>query len=289
MDGADHCAAASQAFARAALRVYMAAPKDFVATRKREAAGARAHGDRELANQIAGLRKPTAGADAINRLVHTDHPVLARIVSMGIHLRQAQAALDMSTLTQLRPDREAVLDDALSAIEEVLGQQLSTARAAGVRESFIAAFADEQAQDVALSGMLTRTLSYSGFGEVDLAQATVRTSSGNVLTALIGGQSHEQKAEAGPLGEAAAEQATSAEHRQSQERELKRSREEERSRERAREEAEAHLVQAERELSRSQAEVLQASRLLHAAQQRLNQATAHYEEASKALNETKSE
>ena len=50
----------------------------------------------------------------------------------------------------------------------------------------IAALASEDATRAVLSGQLTRALSYSGFGEVDLSEAVARTSSGSILTVLPG-------------------------------------------------------------------------------------------------------
>src|SRR5699024_2156631 len=42
--------------------------------------------------------------------------------------------------------------------------------------------------EVLASGTLTRSLSYSGFGEVDLSEAAATTSTGVVLTSIPGGR-----------------------------------------------------------------------------------------------------
>jgi hypothetical protein len=48
----------------------------------------------------------------------------------------------------------------------------------------VAALADEGAAAAVSSGQLTRALSYSGFGEVDLSEAVARTTSGAILTVV---------------------------------------------------------------------------------------------------------
>src|SRR5690606_3619287 len=57
-----------------------------------------------------------------------------------------------------------------------------------VRDTGIAALADEAAQEVVGSGTMTRALAYSGFGEVDLSEAAATTSTGVVLTSIPGGR-----------------------------------------------------------------------------------------------------
>ncbi|MBW8173881.1 hypothetical protein K0651_12565 [Ornithinimicrobium sp. Arc0846-15] len=265
------------ALANAAAEIYRAAPQDFVATRKAAAKDARANGDKSLALEITSLRKPTQGADALNRVVHAQHPVLADIAEVGAHLRHAQSAMDTASLTKLRPQRDAVIEETLQAIGGVTDGPLSDALKQSVRDSLIAAFADAAAQEVVLSGMLTRTLSYSGFGEVDVTQAAARTSTGTVLTAIVGGGQSDAD-EAPELDEG-----PDLRQRRAQEAKAQRDREAEQ----ARTSAAKALAEAEREMARAEAEVIQSSRLLHAAQQRLNEASNARDAAAKAVKAAK--
>ena len=70
----------------------------------------------------------------------------------------------------------------------VRAERLSAAAQQDVRATAIAALADERASAAVTSGQLTRALSYSGFGEVDLAEAVARTAGGAILTILPGGR-----------------------------------------------------------------------------------------------------
>ena len=78
-----------------------------------------------------------------------------------------------------------------------------------------AALADAGAAEVALSGTLTRGLSYSGFGEVDVADAVARTSTGVVLTRIEGGARGTWQADAEEGGDS--EEVTPAEEEEADE------------------------------------------------------------------------
>ena len=59
-----------------------------------------------------------------------------------------------------------------------------------MRATAVAALADEGAGTAVSSGQLTRALSYSGFGEVDLSEAVARTASGAILTLVVRDEAH---------------------------------------------------------------------------------------------------
>ena len=186
--GADH--AVEQAVADAARRLYAVPLADFVASRKALAAEAKAAAGPAASKAVLALRKPTLPAWAMNLVPRGDSSALADLVGLGARMRAAQSRLDTATLTSLRGERDAALTeyvDAVAAAAEGEGASLSAAAREELRASAIAALADESASEAVASGQLTRSLSYSGFGEVDLSGAVGVTSSGSVVSVLPGG------------------------------------------------------------------------------------------------------
>lgn len=182
--------AAAEALARAVDAVYAVAPEDFVATRKEQVARLRAEGLREVAKQVGALRKPSVAAAAVNALVRADDPVVEELLDVGARMRHAQSAMDMAALAGLRGERDDLLAAWVAAARtHSPGGGLTAAVEAEVRDTAVAALADAGATEVVTSGSLTRGLSYSGFGEVDVADAVARTSTGVVLTRIDGGRS----------------------------------------------------------------------------------------------------
>lgn len=179
----------------AATRLYAGPPADFVATRTTLVKEARAAGAREAAKAITALRKPGVAAWLLNQLAHAHDRVLTDLADLGTRLRHAQSTLDATALGSLRGERDEALAALVAAAQQVAadhGQQLTAAVAAEVRDTAIAALADEAAQQVLSSGVMTRALAYSGFGEVDLAESAATTSTGVVLTSLRGGRTAAQ-------------------------------------------------------------------------------------------------
>jgi hypothetical protein len=175
----------------AALRtVYAALPDAFMAVRKGLVAQAKGDGDAAGAAAIGRLRKPSTAAWAVNLLAREEPGLVEELVDLGVRMRTAQSRLDTATLTSLRPERDRVVAGVVAAAARLVaeaGRTLSPAAQDDVRGTVVAALADEQASAAVTSGQLTRALSYSGFGEVDLSEAVVRTSSGSILSVVRGG------------------------------------------------------------------------------------------------------
>lgn len=182
VDGAE-----GKALEQAAWEVYGVAPADFVPTRTRWVKELRSRRHRDAAKAVAALRKPSVSAAAINTLVRAGDPVVDRLRDLGTRLRHAQSALDGPGLAGLRGERDEVLQGWVAAAQQHAPGPLTDAAAAEVRDTAVAALADGAATEAALSGTLTRALSYSGFGEVDISDAVARTSTGVVLTRIEGG------------------------------------------------------------------------------------------------------
>ena len=177
--------------AAAAARLYAVPLAEFVASRKSLAASAKAGGDAAAAKEILALRKPTVTAWAMNLASREDSGVIADLVGLGARMRAAQSRLDARVLTSVRGERDATVAAYVEHVAQVAtaaGAALSASGLDEVRASAIAALADESASDALASGQLTRALSYSGFGEVDLAGAVGVTSSGSIMSVLKGGK-----------------------------------------------------------------------------------------------------
>jgi hypothetical protein len=182
------------ALADALARLYAVLPEDFVATRTRLVQEARGDGDAALAKEVGRLRRPTVSAWVVNQVVRRHPDVVTTLHEVGRRLRAAQGQLDAGALHDLRPDRDRLLDDWAAAASDVASEAarpLAPATLDEVRGTVIAALAGDEASAAVASGHLTRALSYSGFGEVDLSEAVVRTSSGAVLGVVAGAGAQE--------------------------------------------------------------------------------------------------
>lgn len=158
----------------AADELYGAEPSGFVARRTELVKAARAAKDRDLATQIAALRRPTVAAWYVNLLARSSSTELDALLDLGATMRQAQAELDMATVASLLPERRERERAALKRLEQALaaeGVAASPVALAEVGGTLTAAVADPAAAAAVRSGCLARSLVYAGFGEVDLSDA----------------------------------------------------------------------------------------------------------------------
>ncbi len=159
-----------------AAELYETPPESFLDRRKELVAEARTAKDRDAVKAIGALRRPTVAAWLVN-LLNRDavgREGLAELVELGVQLRRAQASLAADELRDLgRRRRSRVADLVSRAVElaEAAGHRVGPTIEREVDETLVAAAADEAAAAAVLSGTLTRALSYSGFGEVDLSAA----------------------------------------------------------------------------------------------------------------------
>ena len=185
------------AFAAALRTLYAVPPEEFMAERKRLVAAEKADGDAGVAKEIGTLRKPSLAAWAVNLMAREAPDLVDGLADLGGRMRAAQGRLDTATLTSLRPERDQLLEEVVRTTVQLVadaGRTCSAAAQQDVRATAIAALADEQAMAAVASGQLARTLSYSGFGEVDLAEAVVRTTSGAILSVVRGSGGAERNA-----------------------------------------------------------------------------------------------
>lgn len=158
----------------AADQLYGLAPEEldgFGQRRAELAAQARSDGDRELAGQIAKLRKPVQAAALVNVLVRDQPAALAELSELAHGLRDAHRHLRGSELRKLSERRQQVLGKLTTLARKASRRSVTDSVLDQLRATFEAAIADEAAEQAVLSGRLTGTLSYSGFGAVDIGDA----------------------------------------------------------------------------------------------------------------------
>ena len=147
--------------AGAKAELYQADPEDFTSRRQELVARAREAGETAAAKQIGALRKPTRSAWAVNRLVHADPEVPARLARLADELRQAGPSADGGRIRELTAARSQLVD-------ELTRQAFADTDAppAAVREEVTAtldaALADPEV--AASLGSLVRAAHWAGFG-----------------------------------------------------------------------------------------------------------------------------
>jgi hypothetical protein len=145
----------------------------FTAERNRRAQQLRAI-DRELADAVGTLPKPSASAWLVDQLVREEPDVVGAALALGPGLRQAQASFDREALRELGAARRTALADLADAARRVSaarGRPLSSSIADEVEQTMLAAITDEAAGAAVRSGRLVRALLTVGGDAVDLEGA----------------------------------------------------------------------------------------------------------------------
>jgi hypothetical protein len=132
-------------------RLYGLELDEFTQARNDAAAELRAEGRREEADEIKALRKPTAAAAAVNRLVREQRKDVEQFLAAAAKLRDAQFAGKGDLAAATKAER-----DALSKLTRAAGQ--------AVRQSLEAAAVDDDAAREVLAGRLVQELEPRGFG-----------------------------------------------------------------------------------------------------------------------------
>lgn len=154
--------------------LYALAPGEFTAARNQHAKNAKASGDKDLAEKIARLPKPSVAAWVVNLLARQRPDVVAGVIELGDALRDAQVESDRDKLKELSRKRQELLRSVAAlglSLAGESGQKVAPTAAAEVEQTLQAAMADPDAADAVLSGRLTRTLASTGIEPVDLRDA----------------------------------------------------------------------------------------------------------------------
>jgi hypothetical protein len=143
--------------------LYALPPEEFTAAR---AAAAKA--DKAAAKDINALRKPTVGAWLVNTLARSEPVLLDELLALGPALGDAQRSGQGDALRELGERRRQLIGAVTDKAFGVAGRAATPALRSEVGSTLEAALADPATADAVRSGRLTRTLSYAGFGGVDL-------------------------------------------------------------------------------------------------------------------------
>jgi hypothetical protein len=147
--------------------LYASTLPEFIAARNERVRALRAAGHEGLARQVAAFKKPSAGADAVNRLIRRDQQLGDDIAELGSRLRAAQAAAPVAAeLRALDQERRALVNRARDEARRS-DDGATAATLDHVEQTVWAAVVDAQAAAIVLAGVLVRPLSPGGFGEVD--------------------------------------------------------------------------------------------------------------------------
>jgi hypothetical protein len=155
--------------------LYDAPFEDFTKLRNELAKELRKSGDRAAADEVAGMRKPTRAAWAVNQVARGDRPTISRVLEAGERLRKAQEeALGGGSGAALRKsgadEREAV-GAAVEKAAAVLGGEAGRATLERVRSSLQAAARDDAVRAEIEAGRLTADHEPVGLGSLGSAVA----------------------------------------------------------------------------------------------------------------------
>lgn len=158
----------------AADKLYAGALDEFLAARTALAKQAKEGGDKALAKQITGLRKPTRSAWLVNLVARAEPDRVSELVALGAALQEAQQAMDGDTLRQLSRERRTLIDTLARRAGE-LGRESGHPAPDGaiqeVSQSLQAALGDPAVAEQVRAGRLASAVAYGGFGPDDLASA----------------------------------------------------------------------------------------------------------------------
>jgi len=138
--------------------LYSLTPEEFTAARTAREKEARAQGDRQLAERIHGLSKPSVVAWLANQLVRERADEIGPLLDLGGQLREATAALQGEALRALSQQRHQIvyaLVQQARAIASAAGHRVSEDAARGLEQTLSAALADEAAGQRLAAGRLT--------------------------------------------------------------------------------------------------------------------------------------
>jgi hypothetical protein len=148
--------------------------EEFTATRDARAKELRAQGERDLARDVAALRRPTTAAWAVNQLVRARRDEVEQLLALGAALRDAQGAFAGEELRELNRQQHrviAAIRQRARAVAALAGQRLTEVVGRQVEATLKAGMADPAAADAVRSGLLVSDLESTGFDPVDLTGA----------------------------------------------------------------------------------------------------------------------
>jgi hypothetical protein len=272
--------------AQVADELYGLPPSAFREARDERAGQARAAGDKDLADAIRKLRRPTVSAWLVNRLAREAPAQVDELMELGESLREAQQALAGDRLRELSTRRRrlvAGLVQETRRLAEQAGQPFGASAEREVQETLEAALADPAVAEAVRSGRLTTALSYAGLGasvDVDGAVAVwpEPVEQPRRRPAPAGGREREARPAA---SKRPAREAGAAPRDREQAKAAERARREAEAAERARREAEA----AERNLQDAAEDAREAQAILDEAEREVASAREKQEDLQRQIDE----
>ncbi len=153
-------------------RLYGLPMADFTPTR--DALVKEHKADKAFAAQVRALKKPSLAAWVVNLLVRRDAAQVEQVLSMGEALREAQANLDgdeLRALTRQRRQLTAAVTTQARGMAREEGVKVTQAVADQVEATLTAAMVDAGAATAVRSGLLVASLTATGVGVVEAADA----------------------------------------------------------------------------------------------------------------------
>ena len=155
--------------------LYALSPDDFIERRQQLVAEARQERDRELANKIGKLRRPTRSAWLINLLARQQPDEITALLELGTALQEAQQRMAGDELRKLSTERRQTVDGLARHAVELGREQGYSAPDGAVQEvsqTLQTALGDQEIADLVRAGRLIQAVTYGGgFGSTDLASA----------------------------------------------------------------------------------------------------------------------
>jgi hypothetical protein len=164
---------------QAAEQLYGLPPAEFTRARDERAKELRKSGDREAADAVKALRKPTVAAWALNQLAREREKELGRLLSAGEGLRAAQEELlaggDRSALQKAAAAERELVAELTGAAREIVseaGDRPGAGLDEKVSATLHAAALDEETAEELRAGRLTREReAIGGFGGLTAGSA----------------------------------------------------------------------------------------------------------------------
>jgi hypothetical protein len=147
--------------------LYGLPPNEFTAARNERAKQARADGDRELAEQIKVLDRPTTSAWLVNQVARHLGDQLTPLIDLGRELREATSNLsgdELRALTRQRHELVHALVQQARRLGAEHGTKVTDSVAGEVQQTLDASLADPDVAEAVLSGRLSHAAEYAGFG-----------------------------------------------------------------------------------------------------------------------------
>lgn len=163
----------------------------FIPERTEQVREARTNGDRELAEAIGRLPKPTVAAWLVNLLTRERADRTTQLLDLGATLRQAQADLDPAALRELGAQRRrlvALVADEARDLAAAVGQSPGQAVLDEVAETLNAALVSEAGGTAVASGRLVKALPVEGIEETELDLFVAVPAAGRRRLRAVGGR-----------------------------------------------------------------------------------------------------